>query len=144
MSRESTHTFDVRVPGDKSITHRALILAALSEGRCIVRRPLIGADTLSTASALRALGCSVGDLSESCTIAGMGLPGSFGAPELAVEILGYQGLGWGGEAFAAHEVAAIKTMLRSKAGKIAGGSWEVQLNIISKRILGLPEATQGR
>ncbi|MBI1199164.1 MAG: acyl-CoA dehydrogenase [Phenylobacterium sp.] len=62
--------------------------------------------------------------------------------ELAVEILGCQGLGWGGEAFARHEVAAIKTMLRSKAGKIAGGSWEVQLNIISKRILGLPETTQ--
>ncbi|WP_293907638.1 acyl-CoA dehydrogenase family protein [Phenylobacterium sp.] len=62
--------------------------------------------------------------------------------ELAVEILGAQGLGWGGEAFARHEVGAIKTMLRSKAGTIAGGSWEVQLNIISKRILGLPEVTQ--
>jgi alkylation response protein AidB-like acyl-CoA dehydrogenase len=33
-------------------------------------------------------------------------------------------------------------VLRSKAGAIAGGSWEVQLNIISKRILGLPETTQ--
>ena len=37
-----------------------------------------------------------------------------------------------------NEVAAIKTMLRSKAGKIAGGSWEVQLNIIAERLLGLP------
>ncbi len=62
--------------------------------------------------------------------------------ELAVEVLGHQGLGWGGEAFAKNEVAAIKTMLRSKSGTIAGGSWEVQLNIISKRILGLPEVTQ--
>src|SRR5881394_2074048 len=62
--------------------------------------------------------------------------------ELAVEILGHQGLGWGGEAFEKNEVAAIKTMLRSKSGTIAGGSWEVQLNIISKRILGLPETTQ--
>jgi alkylation response protein AidB-like acyl-CoA dehydrogenase len=62
--------------------------------------------------------------------------------ELAVEILGHQGLGWGGEAFGKNEVAAIKTMLRSKSGTIAGGSWEVQLNIISKRILGLPEMTQ--
>jgi alkylation response protein AidB-like acyl-CoA dehydrogenase len=62
--------------------------------------------------------------------------------ELAVEILGHQGLGWGGEGFAKDEVAAIKTMLRSKSGTIAGGSWEVQLNIISKRILGLPETTQ--
>jgi alkylation response protein AidB-like acyl-CoA dehydrogenase len=62
--------------------------------------------------------------------------------ELAVEILGHQGLGWGGEQFSRNEVAAIKTMLRSKSGTIAGGSWEVQLNIISKRILGLPETTQ--
>jgi alkylation response protein AidB-like acyl-CoA dehydrogenase len=62
--------------------------------------------------------------------------------ELAVEVLGHQGVGWGGEAFARNEVAAIKTMLRSKSGTIAGGSWEVQLNIISKRILGLPEVTQ--
>ena len=62
--------------------------------------------------------------------------------ELAVEILGHQGLGWGGEAFSQREVGAIKTMLRSKSGTIAGGSWEVQLNIISKRILGLPEVTQ--
>jgi alkylation response protein AidB-like acyl-CoA dehydrogenase len=62
--------------------------------------------------------------------------------ELAVEILGAQGLGWGGEGFETNEVAAIKTMLRSKSGTIAGGSWEVQLNIISKRILGLPETTQ--
>ena len=62
--------------------------------------------------------------------------------ELAVEVLGHQGVGWAGEHFSKTEVGAIKTMLRSKSGTIAGGSWEVQLNIISKRILGLPEATQ--
>ena len=62
--------------------------------------------------------------------------------ELAVEVLGHQGLGWSADGFTRNEVAAIKTMLRSKSGAIAGGSWEVQLNIISKRILGLPEATQ--
>ena len=63
--------------------------------------------------------------------------------ELAVEIMGYQGLGWEpGDAFSRTEVEAIKTMLRSKAGTIAGGSQEVQFNIISKRILGLPDATR--
>ena len=63
--------------------------------------------------------------------------------ELAVEIMGFQGLGWeAGDAFSGDEVDAIKTMLRSKAGTIAGGSSEVQLNIISKRILGLPDATR--
>jgi len=64
--------------------------------------------------------------------------------ELAVEVLGAQGLGWDGEAYSKNELAAIRTMLRSKSGTIAGGSWEVQLNIISKRILGLPETTQAR
>ena len=62
--------------------------------------------------------------------------------ELAVEALGHQGLGWTGAGFEDFETAIPKAMLRSKAGAIAGGSWEVQLNIIAKRILGLPDATK--
>ena len=62
--------------------------------------------------------------------------------ELSVEALGHQGLGWAGAGFEDFETAIPKAMLRSKAGAIAGGSWEVQLNIIAKRILGLPEATK--
>ncbi|HEY3800690.1 MAG TPA: acyl-CoA dehydrogenase family protein [Caulobacteraceae bacterium] len=61
--------------------------------------------------------------------------------ELAVEIMGHQGVGWGGDGFTPDEVQAIKVMLRSKSGTIAGGSQEVQNNIISKRILGLPDMT---
>ncbi|MGZ3403908.1 MAG: acyl-CoA dehydrogenase family protein [Phenylobacterium sp.] len=64
--------------------------------------------------------------------------------ELAVEILGAQGLGWDGEGFTPDEVATMRGMLRSKSGTIAGGSQEIQNNIISKRILGLPEVTQAR
>ena len=64
--------------------------------------------------------------------------------ELAVEILGVQGVGWGGDGFSDDEVGTIKAMLRTKSGTIAGGSQEVQNNIISKRSLGLPEATQNR
>jgi 3-phosphoshikimate 1-carboxyvinyltransferase len=63
------------VPGDKSITHRALLLAALSAGRCELRRPLVGADTRSTAAALRALGCGVSELGPRCLIEGVGLHG---------------------------------------------------------------------
>jgi alkylation response protein AidB-like acyl-CoA dehydrogenase len=59
--------------------------------------------------------------------------------ELAVEIMGHQGLGWAGEDFTPDEVAVIRTWLGGKAGTIAGGSHEVQNNIISKRILGLPD-----
>jgi alkylation response protein AidB-like acyl-CoA dehydrogenase len=61
--------------------------------------------------------------------------------ELAVEIMGHQGVGWSGDAFSEHEITAMRTMLRSKSGTIAGGSQEVQNNIISKRILGLPDTT---
>ncbi len=62
--------------------------------------------------------------------------------ELSVEVMGHRGVGWDGPGFTEDETATIKAMLRTKSGTIAGGSWEVQLNIISKRILGLPEATQ--
>ena len=61
--------------------------------------------------------------------------------ELAVEILGHQGIGWEGDQFSPDELGAIRVMLRAKSGTIAGGSQEVQNNIIAKRILGLPDAT---
>ncbi|HUO12316.1 MAG TPA: acyl-CoA dehydrogenase family protein, partial [Caulobacteraceae bacterium] len=61
--------------------------------------------------------------------------------ELAVEILGHQGVGWGGDGFTEHETSTMRIMLRSKSGTIAGGSQEVQNNIIAKRILGLPDTT---
>ena len=53
----------IRVPGDKSITHRALLLAALSSGKCRFRGALAAGDTRAAAAALRALGVSVGPLS---------------------------------------------------------------------------------
>ena len=62
--------------------------------------------------------------------------------ELTVEVLGSQGLGWSGDAFKADELGATRAWLRGKSGTIAGGSAEIQNNIISKRILGLPEVTQ--
>ena len=62
--------------------------------------------------------------------------------ELTVELLGTQGLGWEGEAFSAAERASVREWLSGKAISIYGGSFEVQNNIISKNILGLPETTQ--
>lgn len=58
--------------------------------------------------------------------------------ELVLEIMGAQGLGWSGPGFARDELAAVRSWLSGKAISIAGGSYEVQLNIIAKRILGLP------
>ncbi|HEY8574428.1 acyl-CoA dehydrogenase family protein [Phenylobacterium sp.] len=59
--------------------------------------------------------------------------------ELLVEALGYQGLGWGGEGFSPVEVQAMRSMLRSKANSIEGGTSEINLNIVAKRVLGLPD-----
>jgi 3-phosphoshikimate 1-carboxyvinyltransferase len=53
---------DVRVPGDKSITHRSLMLAALAEGTSVIRGALVSADTQSTAAALRAFGVTIPEL----------------------------------------------------------------------------------
>jgi alkylation response protein AidB-like acyl-CoA dehydrogenase len=61
--------------------------------------------------------------------------------ELTLEIMGVQGLGAGGEGFTAQENEAMQTWLFGKAMSIYGGSSEVQNNIISKRILGLPDTT---
>jgi alkylation response protein AidB-like acyl-CoA dehydrogenase len=62
--------------------------------------------------------------------------------ELILEIMGMAGLGWEGEGFSDEELQQVRGWLGGKAGSIAGGSYEVQQNIISKRILGLPETTQ--
>jgi alkylation response protein AidB-like acyl-CoA dehydrogenase len=62
--------------------------------------------------------------------------------ELMLEIMGMAGLGWEGEGFSKDELDFVRGWLGGKAGSIAGGSFEVQQNIISKRILGLPETTQ--
>ena len=50
---------EVTVPGDKSITHRAVMLNAIATGTATVRGAGLGADCLSTASCMRALGASV-------------------------------------------------------------------------------------
>jgi alkylation response protein AidB-like acyl-CoA dehydrogenase len=62
--------------------------------------------------------------------------------ELLLEIMGHQGLGWEGDAFEKDELEAVRGWLSGKAWTIFGGSQEVQSNIVSKRILGLPDTTQ--
>jgi alkylation response protein AidB-like acyl-CoA dehydrogenase len=59
--------------------------------------------------------------------------------ECSISILGTQGVGWEGDAFKAPELRTTRNWLYGKAMTIAGGSSEVQLNIISKRVLGLPD-----
>ncbi len=59
--------------------------------------------------------------------------------ELMVEALGAQGLGWEGEGFLPGEVTATRGWLRSKGNSIEGGTSEVNINVVSKRVLGLPD-----
>ncbi len=71
----------VRVPGDKSISHRALILGALAVGETRISGLLEGEDVLNTAKAMRALGAKVertGDFAWS--VRGVGV-GGFAAPD---------------------------------------------------------------
>ncbi|HHV58318.1 MAG TPA: 3-phosphoshikimate 1-carboxyvinyltransferase [Firmicutes bacterium] len=67
----------ITVPGDKSISHRALLLGALAEGTTTVHNFLRSADCLSTASCLKALGVGIEGLEGSgpVTVAGRGLQG---------------------------------------------------------------------
>ena len=62
---------EVRLPGDKSISHRALLLNAVAEGEARVNGLSSGADVASTAGCLRALGVDV----EDGRVAGRGLEG---------------------------------------------------------------------
>jgi alkylation response protein AidB-like acyl-CoA dehydrogenase len=57
--------------------------------------------------------------------------------ELQVEAMGLQGLGWEGEGFSKGELGAMRGMLRSKGNSIEGGTSEVNLNVVAKRVLGL-------
>lgn len=59
--------------------------------------------------------------------------------ELMVRIAGPKALGWEGEGFEPGELALTRAWLRSRGNSIEGGTSEVQLNVIAKRVLGLPD-----
>ncbi|MBK8937217.1 MAG: 3-phosphoshikimate 1-carboxyvinyltransferase [Polyangiaceae bacterium] len=65
----------VPVPSDKSITHRALLLAAIAEGESVVVCPHMGEDNRSTLAAIRALGARVSEQGAELRITGTGLLG---------------------------------------------------------------------
>jgi 3-phosphoshikimate 1-carboxyvinyltransferase len=65
----------LRVPGDKSISHRSLILSAIAKGESRVRGILQSADVHSTAGVLRALGAQIPELAPEMSVRGVGLRG---------------------------------------------------------------------
>ena len=58
--------------------------------------------------------------------------------ELLMQLMGQRGLSWEGSEFSANEHDICRLWLLAKTYTISGGSSEVQLNIIAKRVLGLP------
>lgn len=75
----------VRVPGDKSISHRALILGALAVGETRISGLLESEDVLNTAKAMRALGARVERTGpETWTVQGVGV-GGFAAPDAPLD-----------------------------------------------------------
>lgn len=73
------------VPGDKSISHRSLILGALSVGETKISGLLEGQDVLDTAKAMRAFGAEVTDLGEgNWSVHGVGV-GGFAEPENIID-----------------------------------------------------------
>ncbi|MCA1667478.1 MAG: 3-phosphoshikimate 1-carboxyvinyltransferase, partial [Thermomicrobia bacterium] len=65
----------IRVPGDKSISHRALLFTALATGTARVRGFLDGADCRTTLAALRAMGVQIEESGGTLTVQGAGIHG---------------------------------------------------------------------
>jgi alkylation response protein AidB-like acyl-CoA dehydrogenase len=59
--------------------------------------------------------------------------------ELMIEAMGSQGLGWEGDDFTPAEIMATRGWLRSKGNSIEGGTSEININVVAKRVLGLPD-----
>jgi 3-phosphoshikimate 1-carboxyvinyltransferase len=109
----------LRPPADKSISHRAAILAAMGEGETDIVGYLDAADTRSTLAAVRALGARL--LHEDIATVAVEASDGLGASNLRIE-----GVGLRGARSAAVDVGNAGTLLRLLPGWLAGqpeGSW---------------------
>ncbi|MDO7559003.1 MAG: 3-phosphoshikimate 1-carboxyvinyltransferase [Loktanella sp.] len=76
---------EANVPGDKSISHRSLILGAMAVGKTHITGLLLGEDVLDTAKAMRAFGATVTDHGHGeWTVEGVGV-GGFAEPEGVID-----------------------------------------------------------
>jgi 3-phosphoshikimate 1-carboxyvinyltransferase len=99
----------LRPPPDKSVSHRAALIAAMGEGETAIEGYLDAADTRSTLAAIEALGAGIG-----------------GAWPAGIEPLRVRGVGLRGAAAAAIDVGNAGTLLRLLPGWLAGqdrGAW---------------------
>src|SRR5690606_6569134 len=84
VSKSSSLSAELTVPGDKSISHRSLMIAALSNGPCRITGFLEGEDCLATMTAMRKLGVEV-EHPEPGTVIVHGVRGKFTAPESDID-----------------------------------------------------------
>ena len=75
---------EIRVPGDKSMSHRAVLLAAMSNGTCVVRGFLPSQDCLCTVRAMQELGVPI-EQAEVTTLIVQGQRGNFTAPSKSID-----------------------------------------------------------
>ena len=73
----------VEVPPSKSYTHRAIIMAALSGGKCRIGNPLLSFDTRATAEAVRSMGASVTETEDGLIVES----GILHAPDKTIDVL---------------------------------------------------------
>jgi 3-phosphoshikimate 1-carboxyvinyltransferase len=66
---------NIKVPGDKSISHRAVMFGAIAEGKTTISGFLTGEDCLSTISCFRKLGVAIHQENEKVTVEGKGISG---------------------------------------------------------------------
>ncbi|QZD89791.1 3-phosphoshikimate 1-carboxyvinyltransferase [Qipengyuania aurantiaca] len=85
FSPQGPLTGRIRVPGDKSISHRALMFGALAVGRSRISGLLEGEDVLATAAALRAMGAVIEKDGEDWVVDGVGV-GTLLQPEQALDM----------------------------------------------------------
>ncbi|MBO4902597.1 MAG: 3-phosphoshikimate 1-carboxyvinyltransferase [Lachnospiraceae bacterium] len=75
FERRNALTGDINIPGDKSVSHRALILGALSDGDTVIRHCLKAQDCLDTMNCLNHLGVSFEDKEDAIIVHGQGMHG---------------------------------------------------------------------
>ena len=75
---------ELEVPGDKSISHRSVMLSALSRGSCVIRGFLPGEDCLSTMEAMRTLGIEL-EQPNATTLIIYGTGGEFKKPDKDID-----------------------------------------------------------
>src|SRR5712672_2514299 len=75
---------ELTVPGDKSISHRAVMLAAMSNGPCVIKGFLPSEDCLATVGAMRALGVKI-EVADETTLIVHGVKRAFTAPTREID-----------------------------------------------------------